>query len=93
MKKVYLITGFICIHVVFAILLIHKQNLIISLLYDVQKLQEQKEQLTQEKKELFFALQKEQQLSHIQSFADKQLQMKPLTIKEAKTVSLKRNSL
>lgn len=90
MKKITLLLIFACINVLFAILLIHKQNNIITLLYDIQQLQEERDSLLEKKKDLNFQLQKEQQLSNIQSFASESLQMKPLKIKEAKTISVQK---
>ncbi len=92
MKKIHLFALLICINVIFAILLIYKQNQIISLRYQIQKLQDHKEQLVQQKKDLYYQLHKEQQLSHVKSFATDTLRMKPISIKEAKALSL-RNGL
>lgn len=87
MKKVYLICLFVIINLIFAVLLIDKQNKITALLYDLQKLQESKDLLTQKVKNLNFLLQKEKQLSGIQSFAKEKLHMKPISIQEAKTLT------
>ena len=88
MKKVPVLILFACVNAIFAMLLIHKQNKIIKLLYELQQLQEQKEQFLQEKKDLVFQLHKEEQVSQVQSFAQQQLNMNPIKIKEAKKVSL-----
>lgn len=90
MNKISLVIIFVSINVLFAILLIHKQNTIVKLFYDLQALQKEKDFLLQEKKDLIFQLQKEQQLSNVQSFAKEQLNMKTINLKEAKTVPTKR---
>jgi hypothetical protein len=69
-------------------LLVHKQNKIIKALYELQHLQEEKEALLQQKKELVLADQKGQQLSSIQSFAKNNLQMEPITLKETQSVDM-----
>lgn len=89
MKKNYLIMAIACINVLFAFLLIHKQNKIITLLYEIQQLRQQREQLLETKKSLLVDLYKEEKLSKIQQFAEQELEMKPITIKETKTVTLK----
>jgi len=87
MKKLVLLACIAIVNAVFAFLLIHKQNKIVSLLYEIQKLKEQREQLLETKKNLFIDAQKEQQLSSIQRFAQHELNMKAITIKEAKSIS------
>jgi hypothetical protein len=69
-------------------LLVHKQNKIIKALYELQHLNEQKEELLQQKKELVLLDQKGQQLSTIQSFAQNNLQMVPIKLKETQAVDL-----
>ncbi len=69
-------------------LLIHKQNKIIKLLYELQQLHEQKDTLLQEKKELTLAYHKGQQLSSIQSFAKNNLSMNAIKLKDAKTINI-----
>lgn len=88
MRKFTLFITIVSINILFAILLINKQNKIISLLYTIQQLQEQRDQLLERKKELCLELHKEQQLSDIQTFATQQLHMKPIHIKHVKTISL-----
>lgn len=90
MKKVSVLVLFACANAIFAMLLIHKQNKIIKLLYELQQLQEQKDNLQQEKKDLIFQLHKEQQLSQVQTFAQQNLQMSPIKIKDAKKVSVRK---
>lgn len=67
-------------------LLVHKQNKIIKALYELQQLQEKKDDLLQQKKELDLICQKGQQLTSIQNFAKDNLQMKPIKLKEVGTV-------
>lgn len=76
----------IVLNVVMIFLLVHKQNKIINALYELQQLQEQKDLLLQEKKELVLIDQKGQQLSSIQNFAKDNLQMVPIKLKEAQAV-------
>lgn len=86
MKKISFLFIFICVNILFAFLLIHKQNKIMHYLYDFQKLQEQKKQLLENKKNLMLELQTNQQLSGIQTFATKELGMQPISLKDAKIV-------
>lgn len=88
MKKFSVLLLIACINIIFAILLIHKQNTIIALLYDIQQLQEERDQLLEKKKKLSFQLQREQQLSKVEAFAINNLQMKPVKLKEVRTISL-----
>ena len=88
MKKISLLAFIAVINVLFAFLLINKQNKIVTYLYEIQQLQEQRKELLESKKNLLVGLQKEQQLSTIQAFAQAELDMQPITIKEVKTISL-----
>ena len=88
MKRLSLLIVIIVINILFAFLLIYKQNKIVKLLYEIQRLQEQRELLLESKKNLLLDMHKIQQLSSIQTFAQSKLNMIPITIKEAKTVSL-----
>ena len=90
MKSFWLLALVACINILFAILLIHKQNHLIKLLYTIQHLQEQQAELFEKKKHILYQINKEQQLSQVQSFAHKQLHMKPLKIKDIKTVTLQK---
>jgi cell division protein FtsL len=65
------------------ILLVHKQNKIIKAQYELQQLAKQKDELQQQKKELVFMLEKQQQLSSVQNFAKNKLAMTPIKLKEA----------
>ena len=76
----------ILLNIVMIFLLVHKQNKIIKALYELQHLQEQKEELLQQKKELVLMDQKGQQLSSIQAFAKNNLQMEPIALKEIQAV-------
>lgn len=88
MKKISLLVFVICINVVFAFLLINKQNKKVTLLYEIQKLKEQRDQLLESKKNLLLEIHKEQQLSTIQNFAQTELDMSPIKIQEIKAISL-----
>ena len=92
MKKPSLLMLIACTNVIFAFLLIHKQNNIIKLLYEIQQLKEQREHLLELKKKLLIQLNKEEQLSSIHSFAQEQLDMKPLAVSEAKIISYNKES-
>lgn len=76
----------ILLNVIMIFLLVHKQNKIIKALYELQQLQEKKDDLLQQKKELDLICQKGQQLTSIQNFAKDNLQMKPIKLKEVGTV-------
>ncbi len=67
-------------------LLVHKQNKIINALYELQSLQEEKEKLSQEKKELVLIDQKGKQLSSIQAYAKNNLHMVPIKLKETQAI-------
>ncbi len=67
-------------------MLIHKENKIIKALYELQQLQEKKDELLQKKKELMLLSEKEQQLSSIQNFAQNNLLMTPITLKDVHTI-------
>lgn len=88
MKKFSLLIFIICINVLFAFLLIHKQNNKVKLLYEIQKLQKQREELLDIKKSLILQMHKDQQLSTIQTFAQKELAMNSITVNDVKTISL-----
>ncbi|MBI2353100.1 cell division protein FtsL [Candidatus Dependentiae bacterium] len=91
MKKISLITIVALINIVFAFLLIYKQNKIIALLYEIQHLKEEREKLLETKKSLLVDLSKEEKLSTVNNFAQQELAMKPITLKEVKTLTLPRN--
>ena len=78
----------ILLNIVMIFLLVHKQNKIIKALYELQQLQEQKEDLLQQKKELVLMDQKGQQLSSIQTFAKNSLAMIPIKLKETQAVDV-----
>ena len=82
----------LCINLSIIFLLIHKQNKFIKLLYELQKLQENKSELLQEKKALTLNFHKGQQLSAIQTFAKNNLHMNSISLKEAKTINTSTNS-
>ena len=76
----------IVLNVFMILLLVHKQNKIIKALYELQRFQEEKEDLVQQKKELTLVCQKGQQLSFIQAYAKNNLAMRPITLKEIQAV-------
>lgn len=88
MKKFSLLIFTICLNVIFAFLLINKQNKKVTLLYEIQKLKEQRDQLLESKKNLLLEVHKEEQLSAIQNFAQTELEMSPIKIQEIKAISL-----
>ena len=88
MKQLSLLIIIAIINVLFAFLLINKQNNIIKLLYEIQQLKKTKEQFLETKKGLLVSIHKEQQLSSIQNFAQTELNMKPITLKETKTIAI-----
>lgn len=76
----------VLLNIVMIFLLVHKQNKIINALYELQHLQEKKEELLQEKKELVLIDQKGQHLSSVQEFAQKNLEMIPIKLKETQAL-------
>ena len=78
----------VILNVVMIFLLVHKQNKIIKALYELQRIEEQKEILLQQKKELTLAKEQGQQLSSVQSFAQNTLAMHAMKIKDAHTIPL-----
>ena len=87
MKNKTLLIFAALINLTMIFLLIHKQNKIIKMLYEMQQLHEQQDDLLQQKKVLTLAFHKGQQLSTIQHFAKNKLLMNPITLKEAKTIN------
>lgn len=76
----------ILLNIAMIFLLVHKQNKIINALYELQQLQEKKDSLLQQKKELDLIAQQGQQLTSIQSFAKDDLHMIPIKLKEVGTI-------
>lgn len=74
------------LNIVMVFLLVHKQNKIIKALYELQYLQEQKEQLADKKKELLLQYHMGQKLSTLQTFAKDNLQLRPMTLKDAQAI-------
>lgn len=70
------------INIVMMFLLAYKQNMIIKHLYELQQLQEQRNELLEEKKELTLSLHKLTQLSTIEAHAKNELKMQSMTLKD-----------
>jgi len=84
-KKKWII--FFVLNVIMIFLLVDKQNMMIKALVRLQRLEEQKEQLLQEKKELMLQVESLKQLSHVERYATDVLQMQPITIKDIKAIA------
>ena len=70
------------INVLMMFMLAYKQNMIIKYLYELQQLQEQRNELLEEKKELTLNLHKLTQLSTIEAQAKNQLHLQSMTLKD-----------
>ena len=92
MTKFALLTIIAISNIVFAFLLIHKQNNIVGLLYEIQQLQTEQQQLLEMKKNLLVTMHQDQQLSKIQQFAEQDLHMKKMSIADIKTISLDKDA-
>ena len=68
------------INIIMMFMLVDKQNKIIKQLYELQQLQEQKNLVFEENKNLLLQLHKEKQLSSIESYAKNNLQMQRMTL-------------
>jgi len=68
------------INIIMMFLLVYKQNKIIKQLYELQHLQEQKNIIFEQNKNLLLDLHKEKQLSTIESYAKNNLQMERMTL-------------
>lgn len=79
-KMLLLVVAFINIIMMF--MLVDKQNKIIKQLYELQQLQEQKNILLEQNKELMLQLHKEKQLSTIESYAKNSLQMNRMNLND-----------
>lgn len=83
-KQLFFLAALINITMMF--LLVHKQNKIINKLYNLQRLQEEKDLLLEQKKELSLTAHKLTQLSTIQNYANKELNMQSMVLKDALTI-------
>lgn len=70
------------INIVMMFMLAYKQNMIIKQLYELQQLQEQKDQLLEEKKELMLTLHQQTQLSAIEDDAKKKLNLRSMNLQD-----------
>lgn len=86
-KKLLILAAFINVLMIF--LLVYKQNKIIKHLYDLQLLQEQKNDLQEQKKELMLTLHKLTLLSTIETHAKDQLKLRSMTLNDIHTISPK----
>lgn len=86
MKRSVFISLFIGVHVVFVLLVIHKQNAFIALSYDKQR----KEKMIAQLKETKKLLEREQYAltahERVKTFASKELGMEPMSIKQLRTL-------
>jgi len=86
-KQLFMLAALI--NVVMMFLLAYKQNMIIKQIYELQQLQEQKNELLEEKKELTLTLHKLTQLSTIEARAKDQLKLRSMTLKDVHTLPKK----
>lgn len=86
-KKLLILVAII--NIVMMFLIVHKQNKIIKHLYHLQQLQEQRNELLEQKKELTLTLHKLTQLSTIEAYSKNQLKLRPMTLKDAHTIPTK----
>lgn len=70
------------------LLLVHKQNMMIHQLYELQQLYEKRDFLLQQKKELVLQLHKLKQLSVIESVAHDKLGLRSMILKDAQQIPL-----
>lgn len=76
------------LNIVMVFLLVHKQNKIIKALYELQYLQEEKEELAEKKKELLLQYHIGQKLSTLQTFAKDNLHLHSMTLKDAQAIPI-----
>ena len=81
-KKLLLIVGIINVFIIF--MLIDKQNKIIKELYELQRLQEEKNIIFEENQELILQLHKEKELSSVESYIKNNLQMNKIALSDIK---------
>jgi hypothetical protein len=74
------------VNIIMMFMLISKQNKIIKQLYDIQQLQEQKNIVLDQHKELMLELHKLKQLSTIEQHVTKNLQMHSMTLTDAQKI-------
>lgn len=84
MKKISAVVLFFCFHALLIFFQVHKQSHYLKLSYDIQKLQTQHAQLSQQKSHLLHTLHTYQQPCHIQAIAEKKLSMKSIELKDVK---------
>ncbi len=88
MKKTTFATIFFCTHILFVILVIHKQNLFISLSYDKQKKEKLREELLEQKKLLTQRNHALANPSLVKDFAKKNLNMEPIALTQVRKLNL-----
>lgn len=86
MKRSWFITLFISTHILFILLIIHKQNRFIDLSYQNQKKEKQKNELLNSKKELTNQLYAQANHSHIKTYAIKN-GMEPISLAQVKKIA------
>lgn len=82
MKRSTFIAIFTITHVMFILLIIHKQNRFINLSYQKQKKEKQKVELVEKKKDLMRQQYVLTNLQHVKQIAQETLLMKPTTISQ-----------
>ena len=84
MKTLSAITLIICVHALCIFFLVHKQNQIIKVKRDIQKNQQQINQLQEKIAEAQYKLSQLHTPEHVQKFAQEKLRMQPIHLKEIK---------
>jgi len=86
MKKISAIILFICFNALLILFEVHKQGQYLKISYEIQKLQTKLSELIQQKSEAMYILYKYQQPDIIKKIAEEKLAMKPIELKDVKTV-------
>ncbi|MBP6869459.1 cell division protein FtsL [Candidatus Babeliales bacterium] len=86
MKKISAIVLFFCCNAILIFFEVHKQSKYLKLSYEIQKLQAQICDLSQQKTELIYELHNLQQPHNIQDVAVKKLMMKNIELKKIKNI-------
>ncbi len=86
MKKTTAILLFLCCNALLVFFEVHKQGQYLKLSYELQKLQSQITNLEKEHSDLIYALQAQQQPDSILSVAQDHMNMKPIELKNIKTL-------
>lgn len=87
MKKHWFITVFICTHVLFTFLNVHKNSNVVKQLYRKQHQEKIKEDLLHKKQQLMHQLYALQQRTHVRKFAQENLAMVDVSLNQIKKIA------